>query len=136
MSPREQSQMLLRKAGSDEALVEKVLEDTQIANEVVGYHCQQALEKLLKARLVDLGVNYPKTHNLQTLVELLEDQGKQLPDCLADLDILTPFATIYRYEDPPQIADFDRKAAREFIRRMRAWVEAELSLNRSPEALI
>jgi len=127
MSPRGQCEMLLRKAGADETLVEKVLDDPAIADELVGYHCQQAVEKLLKARLVDLGVNYPKTHNLQTLVELLEDQGKRLPADLADLDRLTPFATIYRYEDLPQVGNFDRKAAREFIRRMRGWVEAEMT---------
>lgn len=126
MSPREQGEMLLRKAAADEALVEKVIDDHDIANELVGYHCQQAVEKLLKARLVELGVNYPKTHNLLALVELLEDQGKQLPSDLADLDLLTPYATIYRYEDLPQVGAFDRKMAREFIRRLRAWVEAEL----------
>ena len=126
MSPLEQSEMLLRKAAAEEVLVEKVLEESAIADELIGYHCQQAVEKLLKARLVTLGVNYPKTHNLQTLVELLEDQGKQLPADLADLDSLTPYATIYRYEDPPQVGQFNRKAAREFIRRLRVWVAAEL----------
>ena len=126
MSPREQGQMLVRKAAADEALVEKVIDDRAIANELIGYHCQQAVEKLLKARLADLGVNYPKTHNLLTLVELLEDQGKQLPSDLTDLDQLTPYATIYRYEDPPELRAFDRTLAREFVRRLRAWVEAEL----------
>jgi HEPN domain-containing protein len=125
MSPREQGEMLMRKAAADEALVDKVLDDPDIANDLVGYHCQQAVEKLLKSRLVELGVNYPKTHNLLALVELLEDQGKQLPPELADLDSLTPYATIYRYEDPPQVGAFDRKMAREFIRGLRAWVEAE-----------
>lgn len=126
MSPREQGEMLARKAAADEALVDKVLDDPDIADELVGYHCQQAVEKLLKARLVELGVNYPKTHNLLALVELLEDQGKQLPAELADLDLLTPYATIYRYEETPQGGTFDRKMAREFIRRLREWVEAEL----------
>ncbi|MBI4664493.1 MAG: HEPN domain-containing protein [Verrucomicrobia bacterium] len=126
MSPREQSAMLLRKAAADEALVDKVLEDPVIPDELVGYHSQQAVEKLLKARLVELGVNYPKTHNLQTLIELLEDRGKSLPPELSDLDLLTPYATIYRYEDPSSAVNFDRKAAREFIRRLRHWVEAEL----------
>ena len=126
MNPREQSERLLRKAAADEVLVDKVLDAPDVADELVGYHCQQAAEKLLKARLVNLGVNYPKTHNLQMLVELLENQGKQLPADLAELDSLTPYATIYRYEDPPQAGDFDRKAAREFIRRLREWVEAEL----------
>ncbi|MBI4326169.1 MAG: HEPN domain-containing protein [Chloroflexi bacterium] len=118
--------MLLRKAAADEVLVDKVLADSDVADELVGYHSQQAVEKLLKARLAHLGVYYPKTHNLQTLVELLEDEGKPLPADLADLDLLTPYATIYRYEDPPQAGRFDRKTAREFIRRLHVWVEAEL----------
>ncbi len=126
MTPREQAETLLRKAAADEALVDKILDDPAIADELVGYHCQQAVEKLLKARLVELGVNYPKTHNLQALVELLEAQGKHLPAELADVDLLTPYATIYRYEEPFRVAPFDRKIAREFIQRLRAWLEQEL----------
>jgi HEPN domain-containing protein len=126
MSPSEQSQMLMRKAAADEALVEKVFADDDIADEVIGYHCQQAAEKLLKARLAALAVNYPKTHNLQTLIELIEREGRPLPKELEDVDRLTPYATIYRYEEPPQVECLDRKAALEFIRRLRAWVEAEL----------
>jgi HEPN domain-containing protein len=126
MSPREQGEMLLRKASADEALVEKVIGNPDIADELVGYHCQQAVEKLLKARLAALGANYPKTHNLLALVELLEAHGKQLPSDLADLDLLTPYATIYRYEDAPEAGVFDRRLAREFIKRLRAWVEGEL----------
>jgi HEPN domain-containing protein len=128
MSPSEQSQMLMRKAAADEALVEKVFADSDIADEVVGYHCQQAAEKLLKARLAALAVNYPKTHNLQTLIELIEREGKPLPEELEDVDRLTPYATIYRYEEPSQVECLDRKAALGFIRQLRAWVEAELMI--------
>ena len=126
MSRREQCHMLLRKAAADEFLIDKILEDADIADELVGFHCQQAAEKLLKARLVDLDVNYPKTHNLQTLVELLEYHRRNLPEGLADLDLLTPYATIYRYEDPPRVEALDRHTAREFIRQLRAWVESDL----------
>jgi HEPN domain-containing protein len=48
MTRREQSVMLLRKAAADERLVEKALDDADVADELVGYHCQQAAEKLLK----------------------------------------------------------------------------------------
>ena len=60
MSPREQAEMLLRKAAADAALVDKVLDDPAIPDELVGYHCQQAVEKLLKARLVELEVTIPR----------------------------------------------------------------------------
>jgi HEPN domain-containing protein len=126
MSQLEQSELLFRKALADHALVEKVQDDPQIADELVGYHCQQAVEKFLKARLAMLGVNYPKTHNLLALVELLEVQGRHLPADLADLDLLTPYATVYRYEEPSHTNPFDRGMAREFVRRLRAWVETEM----------
>ena len=33
------------------------------------YHCQQAIEKLLKARLIEKTGRYPKTHDLPSLAE-------------------------------------------------------------------
>ena len=126
MSQNEQTRMLLRKAAADETLLDQILNTKEVDAEIIGFHCQQAAEKLLKAWLSDLGVNYPKTHNLQTLVELLEDQGAALPDELAEIDRLTPYATIFRYEDPPQAVDFDRQAARALVRAIRTFVEAQL----------
>jgi HEPN domain-containing protein len=68
--------MLLRKAAADETLLDRIVAAAEVDDEIVGFHCQQAVEKYLKAWLSDLAVNYPKTHNLQTLVELLEANGK------------------------------------------------------------
>jgi len=128
MSQNPQTRMLLRKAAADETLLDRILAAAEVDDEIVGFHCQQAAEKYLKAWLSDLGVNYPKTHNLQTLVELLEAHGKTLPDDLAEIDRLTPYATIFRYEDPPQSGDFDRQTARQLVRAIRAFVESQLRL--------
>ncbi len=38
MSPREQCEMLLRKAAADEGMVDKVLDDPDISDELVGFH--------------------------------------------------------------------------------------------------
>ena len=48
MTPREQSKMLLRKAKADEVLVDKILDDVDVADELVGYHCRRRWEKCLK----------------------------------------------------------------------------------------
>ena len=128
MKQHEQTRMLLRKAAADESLLDRVLSEETVDDEIIGFHCQQAVEKLLKAWLSSLGVNYPKTHNLQTLIELLEQQGKILPQELSEIDRLTPYATIFRYEDPPQQESFDRKNARKLIREVRAFVEGQLRL--------
>src|SRR3989338_4599779 len=83
MKQHEQTRMLLRKAAADESLLDRVLSEETVDDEIIGFHCQQAVEKLLKAWLSSLGVNYPKTHNLQTLIELLEQQGKIFPQELS-----------------------------------------------------
>lgn len=50
------ARVLLAKAIDDETLVRKVSPDTDIADAIVGFHAQQAVEKLIKAVLVARGV--------------------------------------------------------------------------------
>src|SRR5213595_3317087 len=35
------------------------------------FHCQQAVEKYLKARLIESGIPFPRTHDLSALLALL-----------------------------------------------------------------
>ncbi len=37
---------------------------TRTAANTIGFHCQQCLEKYLKARLEEMGMNVPRTHDL------------------------------------------------------------------------
>ena len=50
-----------------------------MSDEIVGFHCQQAAEKLLKAALSDLSVRFRKTHDLGALLSLLAEAGQRLP---------------------------------------------------------
>jgi len=67
------------------------------ADEVYGFHAQQATEKTLKAWLTLRGVEYPRTHDLTLLLHLLEQSG-QSTDSLAGLVELTGFSVQFRYE--------------------------------------
>ena len=58
MKRREQALLLLRKAAQDESLPDEVLDSENVSDEVIGFHCQQAAEKMLKALLSDLSA-YP-----------------------------------------------------------------------------
>lgn len=51
MTPAEQARLLLRKAAQDRAVLEKLIDDPVIEATTLGYHAQQAAEKLLKALL-------------------------------------------------------------------------------------
>jgi HEPN domain-containing protein len=117
---------LLRKAAQDEALIDAVLTSDQVSDEIVGFHCQQAAEKILKALLSDLEVRFRKTHEIGALMALLAQAGHALPDQFENLDMLTPFGAIYRYEDYDEDVSLNRDAALALVRELRAWVETEL----------
>ena len=126
MKQREQASFLLQKAHHDEVLVQEVLNAEHVADEIVGFHCQQALEKLLKALLSLRGVRYRKTHDLRELMDLLNDAGELLPSDLQDIDVLSPYASLFRYEAMPPSASLDRRQALDMVQRLRKWVEAKM----------
>ena len=75
MKRREQALLFLRKAPQDEALLDVVLESECVSGEIIGFHCQQAAEKILKALLSDLGATFHKTHDLGALMNSLARVG-------------------------------------------------------------
>jgi HEPN domain-containing protein len=50
-----------------------------MADTIIGFHAQQACEKCLKAVLASVGVEFPRTHDLLRLLELLDAQGITIP---------------------------------------------------------
>ena len=101
MTPSEQPRLLLRKAAQDLAVLDKLIDDAAIDDETLGYHAQQAAEKLIKALLAHGGHEYPRSHNIGLLLDLLETHGISMPGSFEDVQALTPFGTVYRYDDLP-----------------------------------
>ena len=132
MKRREQALLLLRKAAQDEALVDQVLASYQVSDEIIGFHCQQAAEKILKAFLSDLGVRSRKTHEIGALMSVVAEAGHPLPAQFENLDALTPFAAIYGYKDYDAPVSLDRTAARTILRQLRSWVESKLQERTPP----
>lgn len=60
-----------------------------MSDEVIGFHFQQAAEKMLKALLSDLGAAFHKTHELGALMDTLARSGAPLPGEFENLDVLT-----------------------------------------------
>ncbi|MFT3878958.1 MAG: HEPN domain-containing protein [Gemmatales bacterium] len=63
----------------------------------VCFHCQQCVEKYLKALLEENHLPIPKTHNLVKLMELLVSLFPKLKSHRRGLDFLTRFAVETRY---------------------------------------
>lgn len=127
MRQHEQAMLLAKKAADDEALLAEILSSSHVSDEIFGFHCQQAAEKLLKALLSQAGIGYPRTHNLRLLMDLLADFGQPLPADLAELDILTPYGTLFRYEDLPAEVELDRETLFKLVRSLHEFVEKSLS---------
>lgn len=124
--------VLLRKAKADEFAVEKLAPDPDCADEIIGFHAQQAVEKLIKAVLAHRSVPFPRIHDLTELVDLLRENKIAFPEQLEETDRLTPFATVFRYAEllTQPLSDFDRSWALDCVRKVRAWAESML---RAPE---
>lgn len=131
MKPPEPWVILLDKVSQDEYVVDKLLELADCPDEVIGFHLQQAAEKLLKAALLVLGIRYRFTHNLGELIHLLAQAEHPLPNELDGLRELTPFATEWRYDLLPTEGEepLDRIAGREMVARLRTWVENTIRLH-------
>ncbi len=61
------------------------------------FHCQQTVEKYLKARLIEAGLPFPKTHDLPALLQLLLPVEPLWNAYEPAAKSLTEFAVNFRY---------------------------------------
>ena len=65
--------------------------------DAASFHAQQCAEKYLKARLVEAGIDFPKTHDLGSLLNLLLESEPTWEYLRDDLNSLTDRAVEVRY---------------------------------------
>jgi HEPN domain-containing protein len=88
---------LLRAAHADLRATRLLAADPDQANEIVGCHAQQTVEKAIKAVLVASGAEIPYTHDLSLLLDILATHDIKAPQAVAQADWLTPWAVAGRY---------------------------------------
>lgn len=91
-------------ARSDLVYARLGLNEPDVFPSQVGFHVQQAAEKAIKAVLVQHGVPFPRTHDLDELVTLWQHAGGDWPEIFDDITTMTVFAVRTRYPgdiDPP-----------------------------------
>lgn len=120
------AQILMRKAAGDEAVLARLSEDDDIPDDILGFHAQQAVEKLVKAVLAKHGVSYERTHNLTYLLTLLKDAAIVSPPRVEELPKLTPWATEFRYVDVPEAA-LERRETLSLLRQTREWATTQIA---------
>jgi HEPN domain-containing protein len=78
-----------------------LLDTREIFPDIICFHAQQAAEKYLKAYLVYLEQDFPKTHALEDLVLLAQPKDPASRDLFASACDLSPYAVEIRYPDSP-----------------------------------
>src|SRR5260370_30268069 len=87
----------IARAEDDFAVARKLFKSRPLFNDQICFHCQQAIEKYLKAMLQHLGLPVPRTHDIPRLVTLLLPTDKTLRKLRRGTKNLTRYAVEYRY---------------------------------------
>lgn len=120
------ARLMLDMAEADVRAMMNMTDSDKFTDSVFGFHCQQAVEKLCKAWLSAEGVEYPRTHDLRTLMQFIEQHSLGDIDAFVDLVDLTDYAVQFRYEAPMDLEPLERPSLCERI----------LDLNRHVESLL
>jgi HEPN domain-containing protein len=116
----------LRIARSDLALA-RVPAQGEILRETLCFHAQQAVEKSLKAVLVDGGVAFPRTHSIERLIDLLPEQILRAP-WLMESAKLSIYATTFRYPGEEEaLTELEYQEALWLAEEVVRWAEARIS---------
>jgi len=118
----------IEKAEVDYRAAERLLRDSDPIREAIAFHCQQAVEKYVKAFLVRHQVEFPKTHNLGQLRDLVALVAPELAASLEPAEVLTPYGVEIRYPgDFPDVLPGQEAAIFELTSRAREAVKGQLS---------
>lgn len=121
---------MLRKAAMDQAAMKVLIGSMEVDDQIIGFHAQQAEEKYFKALLSHCRIPFPRSHDLRTLLDLLEVNGHKAPLEVEDICLLFPYAVEWRYDDVHcgSATAPDRTWMADHVEAARAWVTATIGL--------
>ena len=93
--------------------------------DATAFHSHQCVEKYLKARLIEAGAGFPKTHDLTSLLDLLSKIEPSWTTIRESLDALASLGVEVRY--PGMSADLeDAENALKAAKKVRSLVRSSL----------
>ena len=92
------------------------------------FNAQQAVEKALKAVCLFKGLDFPKTHSIVRLLDLIEASGVEIPEIVKSADVLTQYAVQTRYPGPvEEITSEEYKETLALAAKVVFWADALIS---------
>ena len=89
----------IHKAEHDLGMAELALENKREYTDSICFHCQQSVEKYLKAYLVFLDIRFEKKHDLGYLLDLINEKEEVSDELYDMLEKLEDYAVEIRYPD-------------------------------------
>ncbi len=112
MNPRlDEIREWIQKAKNDLTSAQILLEHDPPVLDTASFHCQQAVEKVLKAFLVWKGIPFEKVHSLTYFLDLCEAQEPRFEPLRERAETLAPYAVEIRY--PGAIMEVSQTEAQE-----------------------
>lgn len=93
-----ESAILRTKAEGDLFSAKAIYDANDELTGIICYHIQQYVEKMLKAKLIELNIPYKKTHDIGSLMELFPDE-RLSRGFIKEADRLTGYCVNTRYEN-------------------------------------
>lgn len=113
----------LSKAEEDFGAAKSLIAYGETFLSTVCFHSQQAAEKYLKAFLTSHQVEFPKTHDIDELLDLIAPTDSKLSESLRDVTMLTNYGVDVRYPgDFPNVTSNDAQQAIQMADKVRRLV--------------
>lgn len=103
----------IEKAEQDFRAAKKLLAEPDPEPSAACFHCQQCVEKYLKARLAQAVVPFPRTHDLPALLTLIEPSEPLWAPWRGTLAALTAYGVDIRYPGEDATLEEAREALRQ-----------------------
>lgn len=116
----------LIKARHDLGSARRLMEGDEPYLDTAAYHCQQAVEKALKALLTCHDTPFEKTHDLTELLDLSAKVEPTLDGWREVAQELTPYAVRFRY--PGDVLEPDRREVEQAFQHAQDFLSAILLL--------
>lgn len=102
----------LTRAGHDLAAARVLAAAEEPLLDAAIYHCQQAAEKAVKGWLQSQDDPFPKTHDIEDLVDQAAQRDASFSQCAKAAALLTPYVSAFRYpggshQPMPSHGEFD-----------------------------
>jgi HEPN domain-containing protein len=98
------------------------------SRDIVCFHLQQCVEKHLKARLVEAGIGFPKTHDLEPLLDLALTVEPRWVSLRPSMATITDYAVEVRYPGR-STSPAEATALLRSVKRIRSLIRSSLGLH-------